>query len=668
MTFSGALTLTDLNDFITPSQACIKPVEAPEPEVKDDVGNASTQIEVDSSGAYHELEVGTSKRKKLKKAEISLNDCLACSGCITSAESILITAQSHLEVLNFLSSNPPSTSPAHRIPVLSIAPQSLASFAASISASSSTPAPPLRKILRRVQAFCTQELGFHRVYDTTFARHLALQEHTREFMERKGKRTILRQEKNLPLPMISSACPGWVCYAEKTHAEMIPFMSRTKSPQAIMGTLVKTWMGRKWNTSPDKVYHVSVMPCYDKKLEASRKDFYDDVFSTRDVDCVLTTGELEIMMKERGWNLSLPVEGEDDDEAVYYQKDETALPELLQHPGTSSGSYLHTLIAALSTPSSILSSKVVRTADYEEFILKDTETGEILFKGAKCYGFRNLQNVVRKVGRDAGVQTARGAAGSAAVARGGVARRRAANAGAKAGAAAANAEEARGYDFVEVMACPGGCVNGGGQIRPPASGWTPNALDTEGFPRDWAAAGVATPSSLASTTSTIPGTPASESEPFPSASSLSAKWGDKAWTARVEAAYWREDDRKHLPTPPDSPQLESTLSPGTTPPSRSSSPAAVSAGAAPSASSSGAPSTQSASTSDSLKLPSRQQTKADVMGLTVLNDVCRAPAPLTTEWMDHFSSDVSEARRRDFFRTQYHAVENENVVGLTVQW
>ncbi|KAG8896906.1 Cytosolic Fe-S cluster assembly factor nar1 [Tulasnella sp. 408] len=78
MTFSGALTLTDLNDFITPSQACIKPVEAPEPEVKNDVGNASTQIEIDSSGAYHELEVGTSKRKKLKKAEISLNDCLAC--------------------------------------------------------------------------------------------------------------------------------------------------------------------------------------------------------------------------------------------------------------------------------------------------------------------------------------------------------------------------------------------------------------------------------------------------------------------------------------------------------------------------------------------------------------------------------------------------------------
>lgn len=54
--------------------------------------------------------------------------------------------------------------------------------------------------------------------------------------------------------------------------------------------------------------------------------------------------------------------------------------------------------------------------------------------------------------------------------------------------------------------------------------------------------------------------------------------------------------------------------------------------------------------------------------MTVLNDLCRAPAPLTTEWMDHFSSDVSEARRRDFFRTEFRAVETENVVGLTVQW
>lgn len=161
--------------------------------------------------------------------------------------------QSHVEVLNFLSSNPPPPAKEHRVPILSIAPQSIASLAAALSHRTSTlsadGAVPvsLRRILHRVWAFATQELGFHRVFDTTFARHLALLEHHREFLERKEKQS--RVDGNgvaTRLPMLSSACPGWVCYAEKAHPEMIPFISRTKSPQQVMGTLVKTWMGEKW--------------------------------------------------------------------------------------------------------------------------------------------------------------------------------------------------------------------------------------------------------------------------------------------------------------------------------------------------------------------------------------------------------------------------------------
>lgn len=87
--------------------------------------------------------------------------------------------------------------------------------------------------------------------------------------------------------------PGWVCYAEKTHGHFIlPYISSTKSPQQIMGSMVKDYFAKLQGTSPDKVYHVTVMPCYDKKLEASREDFYSDVYRTRDVDCVITTGAL----------------------------------------------------------------------------------------------------------------------------------------------------------------------------------------------------------------------------------------------------------------------------------------------------------------------------------------------------------------------------------------
>jgi iron only hydrogenase large subunit-like protein len=68
---------------------------------------------------------------------------------------------------------------------------------------------------------------------------------------------------------------GWICYAEKTHGEFIlPYLSTTKSPQAVMGTLVKRHLSAAMGWDPAKVYHATVMPCYDKKLEASREDFY----------------------------------------------------------------------------------------------------------------------------------------------------------------------------------------------------------------------------------------------------------------------------------------------------------------------------------------------------------------------------------------------------------
>ncbi|TFY59324.1 hypothetical protein EVG20_g7834 [Dentipellis fragilis] len=462
MAFSGALTLTDLNDYITPAQACIKPVEqtnkSDAPEVP---GAAATEIRIDSSGSYYEVakdggaasSSGVSGGKKLETAEISLNDCLACSGCITSAESVLITLQSHTEVLSFLSSNPPPSSPEHKIPVISIAPQSLASLAASLASSSSSPEPlPLEEILHRVSVFCRDTLGFEHVYDTTFARHIALLEHAQEFEER--KRAAATGGVDAPrdaLPMLASACPGWICYAEKAHPEMLPFISRTKSPQQIMGTLVKEWLAAKWGKRPDQIYHVTVMPCYDKKLEASRQDFFNELFATRDVDCVLTTGEFDRLMRDKAFDLSVPQLSP----APSTDVDADLLPALLTHPGSSSGSYLHTLLAHHVRTSPVpltLTTKTPRNSDHTDYTLIDP-AGAPVFRAATCYGFRNLQNVVRKVARGAGVQAGRGAAGR--LARVNVRRK------GKEGDAAS----ARAYDYVEVMACPGGCVNGGGQLR-----------------------------------------------------------------------------------------------------------------------------------------------------------------------------------------------------------
>jgi hypothetical protein len=225
-------------------------------------------------------------------------------------------------------------------------------------------------------------------------------------------------------------------------------------------------------------------------------------------------------MREKGWDLSIPVQ--DELESLPHSAVGFEFPELMSHTGTSSGSYLHSLLdmLTLTSPDVLdLSVRTVRSSDYEEYTLQKRDSGEVVFKGAKCYGFRNLQNVVRKVGRDAGVQVGKGVAG-------GLRARMKRRAGGKEG----EEEKEKIYDYVEVMACPGGCVNGGGQLKPP----TRKEEDAEGYERNWEDSGV----EIAAVPRGAEGV------------MQNAKWGDKEWTRRVEKAYWHD-----LPTPPSSPKL-----------------------------------------------------------------------------------------------------------------
>ena len=164
--------------------------------------------------------------------------------------------------------------------VVSIAPQVLASFVVALSngassttstpthrspTSSSSPSAPTttagaptepnpltpHQIFLRLRTFLAQ-IGVDHVFDTTFAREVVLREHVSEFMERKATAKAEAEQGQVEgagktsLPMIASACPGWVCYAEKTHGELLPLIARTKSPQQVMGSLVKEWMGIRW--------------------------------------------------------------------------------------------------------------------------------------------------------------------------------------------------------------------------------------------------------------------------------------------------------------------------------------------------------------------------------------------------------------------------------------
>ena len=152
---------------------------------------------------------------------------------------------------------------------MSIAPQVLASFVVALSNGASSTATyrssspsastsmtteinPLtaHQIFLRLRTFLNQ-IGVDHVFDTTFAREVVLREHVSEFMERKATAKVEVEQGQegagkTSLPMIASACPGWVCYAEKTHGELLPLIARTKSPQQVMGSLVKDWMGIRW--------------------------------------------------------------------------------------------------------------------------------------------------------------------------------------------------------------------------------------------------------------------------------------------------------------------------------------------------------------------------------------------------------------------------------------
>uniref|UniRef100_A0A8D0GGU0 Cytosolic iron-sulfur assembly component 3 n=1 Tax=Sphenodon punctatus TaxID=8508 RepID=A0A8D0GGU0_SPHPU len=332
------------------------------------------------------------------------------NGCITSAESVLITQQSHEELCRVLNSNKVRSNQ-QKLVVVSVSPQSRASLAAKFQL---TPLDAARKLT----AFF-KKLGVHSVFDTTFSRNFSLLESQREFVQRFRR----QNEDKKALPMLASACPGWICYAEKTHGSfIIPYISTTKSPQQVMGSLIKGHFASQQHLTPDQIYHVTVMPCYDKKLEASRSDFFNPEYQTREVDCVITTGEVLRLLEQEGVALSDVAPAPLD--TMFSSVSEE---ELLSHSGGGSGGYLeHIYKYAAKELFGIQVAEVqykpLKNKDFQEASLE--KDGKVLLQFALAYGFRNIQNLVQKLKR-----------GRAS------------------------------YHYVEVMACPSGCLNGGGQIR-----------------------------------------------------------------------------------------------------------------------------------------------------------------------------------------------------------
>lgn len=252
-----------------------------------------------------------------------------------------------------------------------------------------------------------RRLGFDRVFDTDFAADLTIMEEANEFIERVKNGGVL--------PMITSCSPGWIKYCEHYYPELIPHLSTCKSPQQMFGATIKTWYAQKMGMDPKNIVVVGIMPCTAKKFETGRE--HQNASGYPDVDYALTTRELGRMIESAG---------------IYFKKlpDEEFDSPLGEATGAAVifGATGGVMEAALRTASEML---IGRELDHVDF--------------TEVRGTADIKEATYNIGgMDVNVCAASGIANAHEI------MERIKNGTAN-------------YHFIEIMGCPGGCVNGGGQ-------------------------------------------------------------------------------------------------------------------------------------------------------------------------------------------------------------
>ena len=303
--WSGAVRVADVSDYLAPAPACVvatDPAGTPPSPPPGGLGGGlvlQPRAAAARGGAGEARAAGEEAMAKPEgeaKVKIALTDCLACAGCVTSAETVLLEHQSVAELLERLRGG--AERAADVVVVVTVSLQSAVALAHRYGLPPGEARARLAHVLRG--------LGVRAVLDDASGRDLALLEAAHDFVGRYRRHAAGAAGQ---LPMLTSECPGWVLYAEKTQgAYLLPHLATAKSAQGVMGTLVKRRVARRLGVPPGRVYHCAVMPCYDKKLEAARGDLTveaPDRAGARapEVDSVLTTGEVQALLDERGVDL-----------------------------------------------------------------------------------------------------------------------------------------------------------------------------------------------------------------------------------------------------------------------------------------------------------------------------------------------------------------------------
>ena len=409
----GIVKLVDINDYITPNQSCIKSLSE---TVKGKKGN------------------------DVKK--ITLDDCLSCTGCITSSEALLInnyTLENHLTLIknNYQDNN------SFKLGIISY--QALESFFI---------------VYKQIKNIHDNNLNYYNEITNIIAEILnidfilplndfilyTLNIAFNEFLERKNN--------GKEIGTICTECPGWVCYAEKKIGKIsFDHMSNIKSPHEIASIIIKAlfekYFSNKNNQDKNNIfsteknlYLCTIMPCFDKKIEPIKnKNCINSVISTIELEekfKIYITKEYKL--KNRIINLQLLKN------ILYTNQSMTEIKELLlkeinnnQHQinislysfwfneNYSSNFYIEYFIYKIkkSNPNCYIERTPGKNIDSKEIIIYNNETkSQVICKFLISYGLRNIQNIVRMI----------------------------------------KSNKIK-YDYVELMACPGGCINGAGQIR-----------------------------------------------------------------------------------------------------------------------------------------------------------------------------------------------------------
>lgn len=274
-----------------------------------------------------------------------------------------------------------------------------------------------------------RQLGFNSVLDTDFSADLTIMEEGTELLTRL-KKALVDGDKKISFPMFTSCSPGWIKFIEHKYPEFLPNLSTCKSPQQMFGALAKTYYAQKRKIDPSKIVSVSVMPCTAKKYEADRPEMRDSGY--KDIDYVLTTRELAVMIKQAGINFK-------NLEPSHYDSimgDSTGAAVIFGATGGVMEAALRTayeIVTGREVPFNNLNITPVRGMEGVKEVTIKIEgcTNDWKFlegaelKTAIAHGLTNANKIMRLVRQGKSP-----------------------------------------YHFVEIMACPGGCIGGGGQPIP----------------------------------------------------------------------------------------------------------------------------------------------------------------------------------------------------------